>query len=266
MSDSLFARAVRRLRRIISEPRPKKFPWSEAVEEALRQPTPLALLPAEDAELASLVRRACARERPDSRSLFFQDGAPLACWREEDVGLDGDWLTSPNYYPLYHALLQEAVGTRSNVRLLEIGVRTGYLGVVFARATEGAAVYCGVDPNIYLHNGLRLADQALAAMRAMRPAFSYELIKGYSHDERIRRRLRSVEKFGYIHIDGDHSLEGKLADLELSRSLLKPGGLVLVDDYHHMPAVPEAIQRAFALGWYRRFAVGPTVRGLAVLS
>jgi predicted O-methyltransferase YrrM len=75
-----------------------------------------------------------------------------------------------------------------------------------------------------------------------------------------------LEKFDYIHIDGDHSLEGKLADLELSRSLLKPGGLVLVDDYHHMPAVPEAIQRAWALAWYHRFALAPTDRGLAILS
>jgi hypothetical protein len=179
MSDPLFVRALRRLRRVIAEPRPKKFPWSKAVEEALRQPTPLAPLPAEDAELAGLVRRACARGRPDSRSLFLHDGAPLACWREEDVGLGGDWLTSPNYYPLYHALFQETAGVRPAVRLLEIGVRTGYLGVVFARAIAGPAAYCGIDPNIYLRNGLRLADRALATMRTMRPAFSYELIKGY---------------------------------------------------------------------------------------
>ena len=39
------------------------------------------------------------------------------------------------------------------------------------------------------------------------------------------------EKLDWIYIDGDHSYEGCLRDLENSLKVVKPGGLILGDDY-----------------------------------
>jgi len=44
-----------------------------------------------------------------------------------------------------------------------------------------------------------------------------------------------------VHIDGDHTLTGKLRDLDLARHLVAPSGLVLVDDATHVPSNADAV-------------------------
>ncbi len=44
--------------------------------------------------------------------------------------------------------------------------------------------------------------------------------------------------FDIIYIDGDHDAKIVYQDLFLSRRLLKPGGVLLIDDYLHIP-LPE---------------------------
>jgi len=39
------------------------------------------------------------------------------------------------------------------------------------------------------------------------------------------------QKFDFIYIDGDHRYEGVKRDIELAIPLLKPGGVMLLDDY-----------------------------------
>lgn len=263
MSLSFTARVRRKLRGLLFGPPPEAADLAE-VRDALRLPEPPPLPPA-SADLQNWGRDVLALPRPDSRSLFTIGGQLAACWREEDLDPRDPWLLSPDYYPLYHALLRHAL-PQPAPRLLEIGVRTGYLAIAFARATEGASHYVGVDPDIYLPDGLQRARQSLRQIQRERPALTFELIAGSSHDPRIRQRLHRMPRFDIVHIDGDHSLEGKLADLALVRDLRKPGGLVLVDDFHHMASVPLAIRHALALGWYRRFATVPTMRGLALLG
>lgn len=224
-------------------------------------------LPKADMELSELVTRAANRPRIPSRELFSEKGEFLACWQPGDVGLHDDWLTSPENYPFYHALFTEAISSLNPpVRMLEIGVRSGYIGVVFARSTHLECTYYGIDPNLYLPNGLKLANKALRSITTTHSHFNYRLIKGYSHDTEIRRQLYSMPKFDIIHIDGDHSLKGKIADLDLCRKLMAPNGLTFVDDFYHMESVPSAIRCALNLGWYKRFTTAPTKRGLAILA
>ena len=40
------------------------------------------------------------------------------------------------------------------------------------------------------------------------------------------------EKLDWIYVDGDHGYEGCLADLENSLKVVKPGGLIMGDDYY----------------------------------
>ena len=258
------------LRRLLGRrewPDPKRAAHSTEVRRALAQP--VAGMPdlGVDPELTGLAER--ARKRPvtlSSRALFSLDGKFLPCWRDEDVGLVDDWLESEDCYPLYHRLFQELGGRSSSPRMLEIGVRTGYVGVAFARALSGPRAYVGVDPNLYLADGLERARAALGELHRLDPGFRFECILGYSDNPGVQRRLRSLAPFDVIHVDGDHSLAGKLVDLDLCRSLLGPQGLVLVDDYRHLPEViPEAVGRALRLGWYAGYGIVPTKRGMVLL-
>lgn len=237
--------------------------WTRDVYAALKAAPDL---PIPDPDLTATIDAATRLPRRTARELFTERGDPLACWREEDYDPADDWLNSPKGYPLYESLFRTLLADRPAARLLEIGVRTGYVGVVFARAMQGPALYCGVDPNLYLSNGLELAARAFEQARAFNRQFTYQLIEGSSHDRRVRAKLRAQPPFDVVHIDGDHSPGGKLADLDLCRSVLSPGSFVLVDDYDHVGSVPKAIRRAFALRWYRRYAIAPTIRGLAILT
>lgn len=258
-------------RRLLGRPAladPAKAPLTAAVEAALALPTLGAPRAPVDAALARLAAAAIARPvQLSSRELFSLHGTPLPGWREEDVGLEDDWVTADDYYPLYHRFFQEAAEHWPAPRLLEIGVRTGYVGLCFARGVAGQAEYIGVDPNLYLPDSLDRASASFAAVAAVQPGFRFQCLLGYSENAAIQRRLRALGPYDLIHVDGDHSLPGKLLDLDLCRSLLKPNGVVLVDDYSHIPAViQEAVSRALHLGWYSRFAVLDTKRGLALLQ
>ncbi len=222
----------------------------------------LPTLTAAPARLAPLVEQA---DRPAPADLFTLNGQRLPCWPAGDETLYDGFLLHPRNYPFYFALFQQLSAERGPLRLLEIGVRTGYIGAVFAQAA-GPAHYVGLDPNQYVANGLDLAAETLRRLRAARPAFSYALWEGYSWQLSLQRSLAHGGPYDLVHIDGDHSLAGKLLDLDLARRLVTPTGLVLVDDFDHHPPVADAIRRALALGWYRQCTVIATLRGLALLE
>jgi predicted O-methyltransferase YrrM len=245
-----------------------KVPLTLAVEHALALPPLGAPGIVPDPALARLATSAVLRPVTiGSRELFSLDGKPLPGWREEDVGLEDDWVTTEQYYPLYHRFFQEITQHLSTPRLLEIGVRTGYVGMCFARGVNGPAAYVGVDPNLYLPDSLERAVSSFTLLATRIRGFRFNCLLGYSDNPAVQRKLRRLAPFDLIHIDGDHTLRGKLIDLDLSRFLLAPGGLVLVDDYTHIPAViQESVSRALKLGWYSRFAVLETMRGMAILQ
>lgn len=67
-------------------------------------------------------------------------------------------------------------------------------------------------------------------------------------------------RFSLVHLDGDHTAEGVLHDLELSHAVLEPGGLLVMDDFYNpmFPGVSEALHR-FQMthpGHFRALAYG----------
>lgn len=237
---------------------------SPAVAEALAlAPASLPILAPTSARYAGIANR---EDLLASREIFSYDGQPLPCWRPEDLTLYDGWLEHPLNYPIYYRLFQLLGAQRRRLSLLEIGVRTGYMGAAYARAVLGPAYYVGVDPNQYVADGLNLASQTLRFLRERLDHFDYALFDGYSWQRNIQASLAHSGPFDLIHIDGDHSLAGKLVDLDLARTLVAPGGLVLVDDFDYHPPIADAIRRAWALGWYTQFELLPSMRGLAVLS
>jgi SAM-dependent methyltransferase len=247
--------------RIVPPPRPRPTP---AVQQALALAAAAVAAPASSPALVELIGSQYGN-LPTSRELFALDGEMLPCWLEGDLTLHDDWLSAENYYPLYYGLFRRLAPPGRKTRLLEIGVRTGYVGVAFAKAAQGAARYLGVDPNLYVRDGLRLAGATFQILRSKLADFEFALLEGYSWDTDIQDSLLYSGPFEIIHIDGDHTLPGKLLDLELARRLIAPGGIILVDDYEHHTIVSDAVGRALALGWFSEFAYVPTKRGLAIL-
>jgi predicted O-methyltransferase YrrM len=269
LKDHALVAIIREAQRLVERyplpARPSRLPADVRAALAL-QPAQIQPL-REDEQLRAVLARGLARaEFRASRDIFSLEGHMLPCWLDSDLGLVDDWLTTARYYPLYFALFQSCSAQGRALRMLEIGVRTGYMAAAFARATCGPAFYLGLDPNQYVREGLRLAHETLAILHRHLPSFDYALIEGYSWDRAVQQSLAYSGPFDLVHVDGDHTLEGKLLDLELVRGLLAPAALVLVDDYDNHAIVPEAVRRALALGWYRSFAYLPTLRGLAVLQ
>jgi hypothetical protein len=67
--------------------------------------------------------------------------------------------------------------------------------------------------------------------------------KGFSQDPDIRAAV-SDRRYGVIVVDGDHSREGVLADLEWVEEIIDDGGIVVLDDYGDAawPGVREAME------------------------
>jgi predicted O-methyltransferase YrrM len=65
-----------------------------------------------------------------------------------------------------------------------------------------------------------------------------KVLKGWSHE--LLRNLPLDEKFDFAYIDGGHTAYGTLTDAVLIDPLIKPGGLIIFDDYGWKdPSVPE---------------------------
>jgi predicted O-methyltransferase YrrM len=63
----------------------------------------------------------------------------------------------------------------------------------------------------------------------------------------------------FVHIDASHLYEHVVADIEVARTLLRPDGVVALDDFRaeHTPGVAAAAWRAADHGGLRPFAVSP---------
>jgi predicted O-methyltransferase YrrM len=62
------------------------------------------------------------------------------------------------------------------------------------------------------------------------PEQDYRIIQHLSTDPEAVKAA-SERTYDYVLIDGDHSLEGVAADFELYAPMVKPGGVIVFDDY-----------------------------------
>ncbi|MEU3187012.1 class I SAM-dependent methyltransferase [Streptomyces sp. NPDC006923] len=81
--------------------------------------------------------------------------------------------------------------------------------------------------------------------------------KGFSGDPEVRAAV-SDRQYGVIIVDGDHSLDGVLADLEWVEKIVAPGGIVVLDDYDdgRWPGVKDALDKHLASGSSRLELLG----------
>lgn len=234
------------------------------VRDALKQAVPEFISAGEALDTAVVL----SRPSLSSLQLFTSaTGERYPCWLEGDETLGDDWLLAADYYPHYYRLFQHLGEEFAKVRMLEIGVRSGYSGVVLSKALSPKPLfYTGVDPNLYVADGLEKAAKTFTSLQHEAYSLHYFLLEGFSGSTAVQNSLKYSGPFEFIHIDGEHTYFGKLFDLWIAKNLLAPGGYVLVDDYEHHGFIADSVKVALMRGWFSRFSYLPTKRGMAVLS
>ena len=135
------------------------------------------------------------------------------------------------YYQLKYAMASQI----KPKTIVEIGVRAGYSAYAFLQACP-EAIYYGFDNNAGLDGGckgLRYYDWACKLLDSYKVTIVNDL------DSQSVTRL-PIDFAPYLmHIDGSHSFEGCMHDLNLAKS--HKAAFILVDDVDYIDTVEEAV-------------------------
>jgi predicted O-methyltransferase YrrM len=133
-------------------------------------------------------------------------------------------------------------------RTLEVGlgyaVSTLYVCDGLMENGDPAATHVAVDPyqaSRFAGCGLQLLEQAGVVQLVEHFAAPSQLV--------LPRLLAEGRSFDLAFIDGDHRFDGVFVDLYYAGRLVRPGGVVMIDDYQ-LPALARAVSFfASNLGW-----------------
>lgn len=135
-----------------------------------------------------------------------------------------DGFFGSNFFEKWIPLWEQYLGhlsNKPNINGIEIGCLHGDCSVFCAEkiANGQGSIHYAVDinENEYLKNNVS-------------PYFNIKFIKGKSY-EILSRGFEHTEFVDYVYVDGSHLAIDVLSDAVLSWSLLKPGGILIFDDY-----------------------------------
>ena len=126
------------------------------------------------------------------------------------------YIKSGNYYENYYAL-SSYYQPKS---ILEIGVRYGYSLGSMISASNAIEKVTGIDNDEYSLGSLEIAKDNIK--KYINSDIELDFSLQDSH------KIEKLEYHDIIHIDGDHSYDGKLKDLKLTIGACK---IVIIDDY-----------------------------------
>lgn len=124
-------------------------------------------------------------------------------------------------------------------RILEIGVRYGYTGIMFVlgcRCNRGKPTpeYVGVDDESYHRGSCDKANENFAQ------AIPFAQAKAIKHNS-FYGIPSELGTFDLIHIDGNHDYHGVTNDLNHCWPILNEGGIIALDDIY-FPEIRRAIE------------------------
>jgi predicted O-methyltransferase YrrM len=133
------------------------------------------------------------------------------------------------------AALVRIVDRLRPVRVLEIGTAHGGSFLLWARAAAADATLVSIYLPPWEADDPAGADKQRTLERIGSARQSVHLIRGNSHDERVRAQAREClggYPLDYLFIDGDRSYEGVMKDFEDYAGWVRPGGIVALHDIH----------------------------------
>lgn len=144
----------------------------------------------------------------------------------------GDWATV--HFPTWLKWFGHLRGV-PNVKMAEIGTFQGRSAMWFAEN-----ILTGADSEILCIDtweDAKIREDFLYNMRRFPYQSRIFALQGTSEEWLKRTNLR----FDLIYIDGDHAHTSVLCDAENALDVIKPGGLILFDDYEYFPGVKSAV-------------------------
>jgi predicted O-methyltransferase YrrM len=181
------------------------------------------------------VRDVITRLLHDGRAVARSDGSlhdlfPVAASAEEGEALR-TWV--------------EDVGATRTVEIgLGYGISTLFVCDGLLANGDTGARHVAIDP----HQATRFADCGLQFLEEAGVAGIVEFV-GKESQTVLPRLLSEGRVFDLAFVDGNHRFDGVFVDLVYLRRLVRPGGIVFVDD-HQLAAVEKAVSFFVAnLGW-----------------
>lgn len=156
--------------------------------------------------------------------------------QEKDIEADESYLKAPNYYGLYYKIGQLVKPDT----ILEFGIRYGYSAIAMLLGAGHPTDYFGYDSECYEHNSNVIAGKSI---RMVSNAMTF--IHTVDTQDLARIDLASEFSIDLVHLDGSHTLEGIVHDLDLVTHVIHQGSYILVDDVSHAahPVLYETIKK-----------------------
>lgn len=180
----------------------------------------------------------------------------LPCFRCEF--LTDDWLWSNTYYP-YYEKISYLLKPRS---IFEIGALQGFSLIALLKGVENIDTVFWIDNESYLKKSNKMCyENIVFYFHTYTEEKELPIINYYKNHEEFLKSSFSLRKIDLIHIDGEHTYEGKLKDLNFCIKL-KPK-YILLDDYYYHSFNKEAINHWAKTIGYSFFVIDTFKRGLA---
>lgn len=137
-------------------------------------------------------------------------------------------------------------------RILEIGVRYGYTGLVFVHGIKKLrgspnVEYLGLDDESY-HGGSN--GRANANFQTVFPNVP---MKAMTWNTILMGLPPEIGTFDLIHIDGNHERQWAVNDLKLCWPVLNEGGIIMMDDCSQVADDPKFDIYAGVMDWLSRY-------------
>lgn len=178
-------------------------------------------------------------------------------WTRLQAGwMPGDRIQPTEARRRYYQAKRDVVERIRPMFIAEIGVRAGYSAFAMLDAAPEGCHYMGIDLDQGTHGGdPGCVDHA----RTLLAPFDAEI--RVQDSQTLDRLPKGVD---LLHIDGDHSFDGCLSDLQLAED--SEVRWVLVDDYDYVPEVGTAVRYFAGTRTYHTERIRDGHRGMVLID